>query len=104
MKCTALIAKGIVKTADGKAMQKSDFRVIFKTDFLPEGPVAVLASLPDDLKAKIRQALLDFPKKDKAAFDKLSDGKDLALEPVGMKDYEPIIEMLRANDDQRKRS
>ncbi len=48
-------------------MKQSDFRVVFKSDFLPEGPYAVLASLPGDLKAKIRQAFLDVPTADKAA-------------------------------------
>ncbi|KMO12420.1 phosphonate ABC transporter substrate-binding protein [Methylobacterium platani] len=101
---TRMLAKGMVKNADGTPMKQSDFRVVFKSEFLPEGPFAVLASLPDDLKQTIRQAFIDLPTKDKAAFDKLSDGKDLDLTPVTLKDYQPIIEMLRHNDEQRKRS
>ncbi|MCJ2060261.1 phosphonate ABC transporter substrate-binding protein [Methylobacterium sp. J-048] len=101
---TRMITKGMLKKPDGTPMQKSDFRVVFKSDFLPEGPYAVLASLPDDLKAKIRQAFVDLPKADKAAFDKLSDGKDLGLIPVTLKDYQPIIDMLKFNDEQRKKS
>jgi len=101
---TRMITKGMLKKPDGTPMQKSDFRVVFKSDFLPEGPYAVLASLPDDLKARIRQAFLDLPKADKAAFDKLSDGKDLSLTPVTLKDYQPIIDMLKFNDEQRKKS
>ena len=101
---TRMITKGMLKKPDGTPMQKSDFRVVFKSDFLPEGPYAVLASLPDDLKAKIRQAFLDMPTADKAAFDKLSDGKDLSLTPVTLKDYQPIIDMLKFNDEQRKKS
>jgi phosphonate transport system substrate-binding protein len=64
----------------------------------------VLDSLPADLKEKIRAALVELPTKDKAAFDKLSDGKDLGLVPVSLKDYQPIIDMVRFNDEQRKRS
>ncbi|KTS24921.1 phosphonate ABC transporter substrate-binding protein [Methylobacterium indicum] len=101
---TRMLAKGMVKNADGTPMKQSDFRVIFKSEFLPEGPFAVLSSLPDDLKQKIRQAFIELPTKDKAAFDKLSDGKDQGLTPVTLKDYQPIIEMLRHNDEQRKRS
>ncbi|MCB4805322.1 phosphonate transport system substrate-binding protein [Methylobacterium brachiatum] len=101
---TRMITKGMLKKPDGTPMQKSDLRVVFKSDFLPEGPYAVLASLPDDLKAKIRQAFLDMPTADKAAFDKLSDGKDLSLTPVTLKDYQPIIDMLKFNDEQRKKS
>ena len=101
---TRMITKGLLKNADGKTLRKEDFRVVFKSDFLPEGPFAVLASLPDDLKAKVRQAFLGLPKADKAVFDKLSDGKDLDMVPITLKDYQPIIEMVRFNDEQRKRS
>ena len=44
------------------------------------------------------------PKADKAAFDRLSDGKDLGFTPVTLKDYQPIIEMLKFNDEQRRKS
>ena len=44
------------------------------------------------------------PTADKAAFDRLSDGKDQGLTPVTLKDYQPIIEMLKFNDDQRRKS
>lgn len=101
---TRMITKGIVRKADGTPMKKEDFRIIFKSDFLPEGPFTALSSLPDDLKQKIRQAFLDIPKKDKTAFDKLSDGKDLGFEPVTLKDYQAIIDMVRFNDEQRKKS
>ncbi|MBV9079286.1 MAG: phosphonate ABC transporter substrate-binding protein [Methylobacteriaceae bacterium] len=101
---TRMITKGLVKSADGKTLAKDDFRIVFKSDFLPEGPFAVLASLPDDLKAAIQTALLEAPKKDKPAFDKLSDGKDQEFVRTSLKDYQPIIEMIRANDEERKRS
>ncbi|KQP41404.1 phosphonate ABC transporter substrate-binding protein [Methylobacterium sp. Leaf104] len=101
---TRMATKGMLKKPDGTAMGQSDFRVVFKSDFLPEGPFAMLASLPDDLKAKIRDALVAMPKADKAAFDRLSDGKDQDFTPVTLKDYQPIIEMLKFNDDQRRKS
>ena len=101
---TRMVTKGMLRKPDGSPMSQSDFRIVFKSDFLPEGPFAMLAGLPDDLREKIRQAFLDLPKADKAAFDKLSDGKDQAFTPVSLDDYQPIIEMLRFNDAQRKRS
>ncbi len=51
-----LMNRGLLKTADGKPLTEKDFRIVFKSDFLPEGPFAVLDSLPADLKAKIKQA------------------------------------------------
>ena len=101
---TRMAAKGMLKKPDGTPMQQSDFRVVFKSDFLPEGPFAVLASLPDDLRARIRDAFVRMPKADKAAFDRLSDGKDQDFTPVTLKDYQPIIDMLRFNDEQRRKS
>jgi phosphonate transport system substrate-binding protein len=101
---TRMAAKGMLKKPDGSAMGQGDFRVVFRSDFLPEGPFAMLASLPDDLKAKIRDALVAMPRADKAAFDRLSDGKDQGFTPVTLKDYQPILEMLKFNDDQRRKS
>jgi phosphonate transport system substrate-binding protein len=99
---TRMATKGILKDASGKTLTKDDFRIVFKSDFLPEGPYAVLKELPDELKSAIKQALLDMPKKDKAGFDALSDGKDKELSPISEKDYQPIIEMLKFNDKARK--
>jgi phosphonate transport system substrate-binding protein len=101
---TRMTAKGMLKKPDGSPMKQADFRVVFKSDFLPEGPFAMLESLPDDLRKQIRTAFEELPTKDKAAFDKLSDGKDTGLTPVTLKDYQPIIDMLRFNDEQRRKS
>ena len=99
---TRMISRGIVKDANGKPMKLEDFRVIFKSDFLPEGPFAALHSLPEKLRADIKQAFLEMPKKDKAGFDALSDGKDQEFVATEPKDFTPIIEMLKFNDKARK--
>ncbi|WP_342107429.1 phosphate/phosphite/phosphonate ABC transporter substrate-binding protein [Methylobacterium sp. SI9] len=98
-----MAAKGTLKTPQGAPMQQSDFRVVFKSDLLPEGPFAMLASLPEDLKAAIRAAFIAFPTADRAAFDQLSDGKDEGFTPMTLKDYQPVIDMLRFNAAQRTR-
>ncbi|PZO81332.1 MAG: phosphonate ABC transporter substrate-binding protein [Mesorhizobium amorphae] len=101
---TRMVTKGILKDANGKTLTKDDFRIVFKSDMLPEGPFSVLSTLPADLKAAIKQAFIDMPTKDKAGFDALSDGKDLGFVPVSADDYKPIIEMIEFNDQLRKRS
>ena len=101
---TRMAARGALKTPEGASLQPSDFRVVFKSDLMPEGPFAMLASLPADLKAAIRTAFIALPEADRAAFDQLSDGKDEGFTPMTLKDYEPIIDMLRFNDQQRKKS
>lgn len=99
---TRMITKGILKDANGKPLTKDDFRIVFKSDFLPEGPFAVLGSLPEKLKTDIKNAFLEMPKNDKAGFDALSDGKDKEFVGTDAKEYEPIIEMLKFNDKARK--
>ena len=101
---TRMLTKGMLKKPDGTPMQKADFRVVFKSDALPGDNYAVLAGLPADLKTKIREALVAMPAADKAAFDRLSDGKDLDFTPVTVEDYEPVVGMLKFNDEQRKKS
>ncbi|HML10698.1 MAG TPA: phosphonate ABC transporter substrate-binding protein [Stellaceae bacterium] len=91
---TRMVNKGMVK--------KEDFRMIFKTPILPGSPYAYLSDLPDDLKKTILTAFLEAPTKNKAAFDKLSDGKDKEFVQVSHKDYADIVEMIQWVDDQRK--
>ena len=92
---TRMVAKGMAK--------KEDFRIIFKSGLLPGSPYAYLSDLPDDLKKAIVTAFMDAPTKDKAAFDRLSDGKDKEFVAVTHKDYADIVDMIQWVDDQRKK-
>ena len=92
---TRMVAKGMAK--------KEDFRIVFKSALLPGSPYAYLSDLPDDLKVAIRTAFAEAPIKDKAAFDRLSDGKDKEFVPVTHKDYADIVEMIQFVDDMRKK-
>ncbi len=65
---------------------------------------AYLTSLPADLKAAIRTAFFDAPKNDKAAFDRLSDGKSPGFAPAQHSDYQVTIELQRFVDNLRKKS
>jgi phosphonate transport system substrate-binding protein len=67
-------------------------------------PYAYLTSLPPALKTAISKAFVEAPKKDKAAFDKLSDGKDLGFQAVTHKDYESAVELQKFVDGLRKKS
>ena len=92
---TRMVAKGMAK--------KEDFRIIFKSALLPGSPYAYLSDLPDDMKKAIMAAFMAAPTKDKAAFDRLSDGKDKEFVPVTHKDYADIVEMIQYVDDMRKK-
>jgi phosphonate transport system substrate-binding protein len=89
---------------DRKGMAKAaDFRIVFKSDLIVNSPMAYLANLPAGLKTAIRQAVLDVATKDKAAFDKIYEGKQQPFQPVSHKEYEPVIEVVKFVDDLRKK-
>jgi len=89
-----MVTKGLVK--------KDDFRMISKSDLIPNSPYAYLADMPADAKADIWKAFQEAPTKAKAAFDKLSDGKDREFKQVDTKYYEPVVELIKFIDSLRK--
>lgn len=91
---TRMDKKGLAKTAD--------YRIVYKSDLIPNSPFAYLATLPPDLKAAINKAFADSPTKAKAAFDKLSDGKDREFKAVDAQYYEPVVELIKFVDQLRK--
>lgn len=87
-----------------KDMVKADqVRVVWKSPLLPSSPIAVLSDMPAELQQAIKTTLLESPQKAKEAFDKLSDGKDKGFFETTLQDYDPIIRMVRFNDEQKKR-
>jgi phosphonate transport system substrate-binding protein len=87
-----------------KNMAKADdFRIIFKSEQIVNSPLAYLSDLPEELKAKIRDAVLNITTKDKAAFDKIYEGKQGPLVAVDNKAYDPIIELNKFVDELRKK-
>ncbi|MFO1146784.1 MAG: phosphonate ABC transporter substrate-binding protein [Alsobacter sp.] len=99
-----MITKGMLKNADGSPMTYEDFRIIAKSEEITNGPYTVLGSLPADLKAAIAKAFMEAPQKDKAAFEKLSDGQRPAFAPMTTKDYDSYIDLIRFVDSLRKKS
>lgn len=93
---TRMANKGMVK--------KDDFKIVFRSEKIPGSPYAYLASLPADLKAAIQTAFMEAPKRDKAAFDRLSDGKSPGMAPVQHSDYKVTEELQKFVDGLRKKS
>jgi phosphonate transport system substrate-binding protein len=93
---TRMVNKGMVK--------KEDFKIVFRSEKIPGSPYAFLANLPADLKAAIRTAFFDSPKNDKAAFDRLSDGKSPGFAPAQHSDYKVTEELQKFVDGLRKKS
>jgi phosphonate transport system substrate-binding protein len=87
-----------------KGMAKAaDYRIIFKSDKIVNSPMAYLTTLPADLKAAIKSAVLNIATKDKGSFDKIYDGKQLPFVEVDHKAYEPMVELIKFVDELRKK-
>jgi phosphonate transport system substrate-binding protein len=99
-----MLAKNMVKSSDGTALKKEDFRIIVKSDLIINSPYAYLSDLPEDMKAAIKQAFLNAPEKDKDAFKKLSDGKNLPWQTITNDDYNKTIELIKFVDNLRKKA
>ena len=101
---TRMLNKNMVKSSDGTPLKKEDFRILVKSDLIINSPYAYLSSLPDDMKAAIKQAFLDASEKDKEAFKKLSDGKNLPWQTITNADYDKTIELIKFVDHLRKKA
>lgn len=98
-----MLTKGMLKNPDGSPMKKDDFRIVHKSAPIINGPYAYNTELPEDLKAAIAKAFFDAPAKDKAAFDRLSDGQKKGFHPATTKDWDGTIELIKFVDALRKK-
>jgi len=90
-----MLHKGMLKNPDGTPMKKDDFRIIHKSAPIINGPYAYNSDLPDDLKTAIAKAFAESPAKDKAAFDRLSDGQKKGFPSRHDQDWDGTIELIR---------
>jgi len=93
----------LLRMARKNMVKAEDYRIIYKSEQIVNSPMAYLSDLPEELKAKIRDAVLNLATKDKAAFDKIYEGKQGPLVAVDNKAYDPIIELNKFVDDLRKK-
>ena len=98
-----MLHKGMLKNTDGTAMKKDDFRIVHKSAPIINGPYAYNTDLPDDLKAAIAKAFKESPTKDKAAFDRLSDGQKKGFNPATTKDWDGTVDLIKFVDNLRKK-
>jgi len=98
-----MLHKGMLKNADGTPMKKEDFRIVHKSAPIINGPYAYSSDLPEELKVAIAKAFVDAPTKDKAAFDRLSDGQKKGFHAATTKDWDATIDLIRFVDALRKK-
>ena len=100
-----MITKGMLKNADGTPMKYGDFRIIAKSDPILNGPLAYLSDMPADLKSKIADAFFNLRKNDKAAADKIYDGKmdREGWAPAKTEDWKPVVDLVKFVDTLRRK-
>jgi phosphonate transport system substrate-binding protein len=82
-------------------IESGQYRIIWKSPRLPSDPFTVPAWLPREMKADIKDALVDFHEKDPKAFEALMGGSQ-RLRAVSLEDYQPVIRFIKANMEDRK--
>lgn len=93
----------LLRMARKNMVKAEDFRIIYKSQQIVNSPMAYLTELPTELKAKIKDAVLNLATKDKVAFDKIYEGKQGPMVPVTNEEYKPMIELNKFVDELRKK-
>jgi phosphonate transport system substrate-binding protein len=91
---TRMEQKGMIKPGQ--------WRIIWKSPTLPNDPWSMPTWLPEQMREAVRQAILQFPEKDPAAFEKWVGKESQGFKSTTVEDYQPIIRMIQANMKQRK--
>jgi phosphonate transport system substrate-binding protein len=90
------------RMARKEMVKAEDFRIIFKSDQIVNSPMATLTTLPAELRAAIRTAVLELPEKEPALFKGITDGKARPWQAVDNKAYDPIVELISFVDGLRR--
>ena len=89
--------KSSMSRMENKGMiEPGQYRIIWKSPRLPSDPFTVHATLPQDMKQDIAQALLHMHTKDPQAFKALM-GSSQRLKKVSLEDYQPVIDFVQSN-------
>lgn len=78
-------------------------RIVWKSPKMPYAPWTLPTRLPEQMRKDIKQAILDMKSKDPETYDKLLNNRSQGFIEVDHAIYEPIIRMIKANQDERKK-
>lgn len=92
----------LLRMARKDMVKAEDFRIIFKSEQIVNSPMAYLTTLPAELRAAIRSAVLELPEKEPAVFERITDGKAKPWAPVDNKAYDPVVELITFVDSLRR--
>jgi phosphonate transport system substrate-binding protein len=89
---------------DKNLIPRDSVRVVWTSPDIPESPWVARKDLPQQMRDDLRKALLDMPTADPAGFKQITEGNSKGFVPGSHAVYEPIIEMIKFNQSQRRSS
>jgi phosphonate transport system substrate-binding protein len=86
------------KAADAGLVDMNDLVQIWKSNLIPEGPVVLRRSLPEDVKAKVTQIVADLHETDKDCAYNVAAGEAKDFVPAKHEDYLGIIDARKLQE------
>ena len=84
------------KMVDKGILNMDDLVELWKSPLIPNGPLVVRNTLPEETKAKMKDYLLKLPETDAACFTAISSGENKGYAEVNVDFYKPIIDARKA--------
>jgi phosphonate transport system substrate-binding protein len=89
---------------DKNLIAKDSVRVVWTSPDIPESPWAARKDLPQAMRDDLRKAMMEMPTNDPAGFKQITEGNSKGFVLGSHAVYEPIIEMIKFNQAQRRAS
>jgi phosphonate transport system substrate-binding protein len=97
------VRSNLKRMAEKGMAREDDFRIVFKSEQIPNSPVAYLAGLPNDLKGNIREAFLNINARAPDVWKRISDGTSMPWQSADNGTFKTMIELNKFVDDMRKK-
>ena len=88
----------LVDLIDHYEMSMTDLRVIWKSKPIFAGPHGIDSKIPEEIKASIREFLLQLFKKNPRAYDSIENYQGGGFAKVELANYQPLIDFASVND------
>jgi phosphonate transport system substrate-binding protein len=96
---------GNIQTMEKKGLiPAGSTRIIWKSPVIPNTPVMMLTTLPQDLQDAFKTALMAFPEKDPEAFATYSNGTSSGYVEAKHEDYLDVIAITEFNAEERRKN
>ncbi|KFL25701.1 phosphonate ABC transporter substrate-binding protein [Paradevosia shaoguanensis] len=96
---------GNIQSMEKKGLiPKGSTRIIWKSPVIPNTPVMILTSLPQELQDEFKAALMAFPTKDPARFAEYTRGDSSGYVEAKHEDYLDVIAITEHNAQDRRRN